>query len=447
MPMGRPVRWRSGARRVRHPDAPQRARSAIFCALVFGVAVARARHDAPSFAAPAITLNKSAPADVLVGGSVHYTLSASNPSSNPDAVPEYNVVVPRRAPRRCHLRRGQHDTDGLRRAAGDRRPRHRAADADLEQRRRPGTWLLDLAVLQRHALGRRLPRGLRRDQQRRRLHQLQPAEGAEVHRLGRAGTRSSYTESASDLASTHVSALRLQKSEPSPEGELLRGVHDHTTVYTLTVTNNHGAATTGAGVVDLIPAGLEFLGCGGVDNTTTGPEYPGAPSLAATPTRAELPDARLGQHRRPTRRGPGGRLHPRDLDARQPRARPGGRRSGTRPGSPARQHRDVDGPTPTAGQPRPDRQPRQQQRPVDPRDARSSRPTPTMRRSPATTPARSHPGTDPQVSCHATPRPSASEDVRMRKTSRHRDLRRGRRPALHADRSTPASTPTRPTSW
>ena len=44
-----------------------------------------------------------------------------------------------------------------------------------------------------------------------------------------------------------MSAIRLQKSEPSPEGELLRGVHDHTTVYTLTVTNNHGADTTGPG--------------------------------------------------------------------------------------------------------------------------------------------------------------------------------------------------------
>ena len=47
-------------------------------------------------------------------------------------------------------------------------------------------------------------------------------------------------------------------------------------------------------VIDLIPAGLEFLGCGGVDNTTTGPEYPGAPSLAAHARRGELPHARVG---------------------------------------------------------------------------------------------------------------------------------------------------------
>jgi hypothetical protein len=85
------------------------------------------------------------------------------------------------------------------------------------------------------------------------------------------------------LASTRVTAIEVTKEEPSPEGELLRGVHDHTTVYTLTVTNGHEATTDTGVVTDLIPAGMEFLGCGGVDNTTTGPEYPGAPSLAATP--------------------------------------------------------------------------------------------------------------------------------------------------------------------
>ena len=93
----------------------------------------------------------------------------------------------------------------------------------------------------------------------------------------------SYTQSATDSAQTRVTALDIEKSEPSPEGELLRGVHDHTTVYTLVVTNNDAAATNGVQVVDLVPAGLEFLGCGGVDNTTTGPEYPGSGSLSATP--------------------------------------------------------------------------------------------------------------------------------------------------------------------
>jgi uncharacterized repeat protein (TIGR01451 family) len=85
-----------------------------------------------------------------------------------------------------------------------------------------------------------------------------------------------------------LSALDISKSEPSPEGELLRGVHEHTTVYTIEVRTTDLAPVVGATVTDLLPAGLEFLGCGGVDNSTDAggqrPEYPGAPLLTGTPT-------------------------------------------------------------------------------------------------------------------------------------------------------------------
>ena len=81
-------------------------------------------------------------------------------------------------------------------------------------------------------------------------------------------------------ATTTVTAIEVEKSEPSPEGELLRGVHKQTTVYTLTVRNNEQAATNGVAVVDFIPAGLEFLGCGGVDNSAPGTEeYPSSGRL------------------------------------------------------------------------------------------------------------------------------------------------------------------------
>ncbi len=53
------------------------------CALAFVTLSLVLVTDAPSFAAPGITLNKSAPADVLVGGSVDYTLTTSNPSIEP----------------------------------------------------------------------------------------------------------------------------------------------------------------------------------------------------------------------------------------------------------------------------------------------------------------------------------------------------------------------------
>lgn len=86
----------------------------------------------------------------------------------------------------------------------------------------------------------------------------------------------SYTGSASAEATTELTAVEVVKSEPSPEGEILRGVHKHQTVYTLTVKNNHVGPTGELEVEDLLPAGLEFLGCGTVDNTTDTKTNPGS---------------------------------------------------------------------------------------------------------------------------------------------------------------------------
>ena len=90
---------------------------------------------------------------------------------------------------------------------------------------------------------------------------------------------------------TVVSPIEITKSEPSPESELLRGVHQHPTVYSLRIENNKDFNTTGTVLTDYLPAALEFLGCGGVDNTRINPgtgqpteEYPGSGSLTGTPT-------------------------------------------------------------------------------------------------------------------------------------------------------------------
>ncbi len=96
---------------------------------------------------------------------------------------------------------------------------------------------------------------------------------------------------AASSAATTMIALTLAKSEPSPEAELVRGVHNHTTVYTITVTDTAQGDTDNAILVDFIPAGLEFLGCGGVDNSTIDwapgdpavNEYLGAPDLTGAP--------------------------------------------------------------------------------------------------------------------------------------------------------------------
>jgi uncharacterized repeat protein (TIGR01451 family)/fimbrial isopeptide formation D2 family protein len=94
------------------------------------------------------------------------------------------------------------------------------------------------------------------------------------------------TSSATDQTETRITAVEIEKSEPSPEGELLRGAHDHQTVYSLNVTNNDVRPTTTIRVEDYLPAGLEYLACGTGDNTTDAPtnagstrEYRGAEAL------------------------------------------------------------------------------------------------------------------------------------------------------------------------
>ncbi|WAB82259.1 isopeptide-forming domain-containing fimbrial protein [Microcella daejeonensis] len=78
-------------------------------------------------------------------------------------------------------------------------------------------------------------------------------------------------------SSTTLVPFRIEKSEPSAEAELLRGVQDHITVYSLTIVNNSVDASSGFQIVDHLPAGLEFLGCAPVDNSAAGTEeYPGA---------------------------------------------------------------------------------------------------------------------------------------------------------------------------
>ena len=95
----------------------------------------------------------------------------------------------------------------------------------------------------------------------------------------------SYKGFAEAKAKTTLTAVEIEKSEPSPEGELLRGVHEHQTVYTLTLRNNKISPTKELSVDDYLPAGLEFLGCGSVDHTTDSPtsgtaeEYAGSGAI------------------------------------------------------------------------------------------------------------------------------------------------------------------------
>jgi len=88
---------------------------------------------------------------------------------------------------------------------------------------------------------------------------------------------STYTGSGTTTTVSTISALKLTKSEPSREGELLRGVHDHQTIYTLRVENNSINPADATFIDDYLPAGLEYLGCAGdPDNTTNAPTNPGS---------------------------------------------------------------------------------------------------------------------------------------------------------------------------
>jgi len=86
------------------------------------------------------------------------------------------------------------------------------------------------------------------------------------------------------LSNTRVTALKVTKSEPSPEHELMRGVHTQQQTYTIVTQNTTQGATDSVVVVDYLPAALEFLGCTGAADNTTGqtPEFGGSGPLVTT---------------------------------------------------------------------------------------------------------------------------------------------------------------------
>lgn len=126
-----------------------------------------------------------------------------------------------------------------------------------------------------------------------------PRDETDFNALGQAVNPGpgSYTGKAEQSTTTALTAIQIRKSEPHPEGEIPRGVHDHRAIYTLTVTNNDVNPTNDVSVDDYLPAGLEFLGCAGVtDHTTDAPTNPGSaeeyagsgPIVVTHPTLAEL---------------------------------------------------------------------------------------------------------------------------------------------------------------
>ena len=243
---------------------------------------------------PAIALSKRGPGVVLAGTPVAFTLTASNSSAVPGAVQEYNATF------RDVLPPGVSYQAGSTNAAGVGDPQiftaavHFPGPADPLVNQQTLIWsnVGDLPVDGTLALGYQVD--------------ADPA----LYPMG-----ATFTNSATDYASTAarlvprfdaqgvpsstaaeivtgptvstptvISAISIDKTDDSsPEGKLLRGVHNNVTVYTLTVTNNGYNPTSGVTVVDYLPADEEFLGCG-TDEFSAAVEYAGAPQLGAART-------------------------------------------------------------------------------------------------------------------------------------------------------------------
>jgi large repetitive protein len=95
----------------------------------------------------------------------------------------------------------------------------------------------------------------------------------QVPQFSNTGVASNYTGSATASGTTALSPLQITLA---PSGVLLRGVHDHQVVYTVTITNNDVHATNTIAAAVYLPAGLEDLLCGQTDNTTSAPTNPGS---------------------------------------------------------------------------------------------------------------------------------------------------------------------------
>ena len=231
---------------------------------------------------PDIAMTKTAPATVLLGAQVTYALTVTNPTgpaaafnvSYRDVLPVGLTYVPGST---SPADAGDPTTIANQPAAGQTTLIWRNV-GDVQQ---GGDLTLSFRATPSQLL---LPVGATFTNTATSYASSDPRQVAAFSATTGVVTPATFTSSASATGQpTTVTAIEIHKSEPSPEHELVRGVHDHSTVYQLVVTNNTPVATNSITVTDFLPAGLEFLGCGGVDNSSPGSEYTGAPRLTVVP--------------------------------------------------------------------------------------------------------------------------------------------------------------------
>lgn len=241
-------------------------------------------------ASSSISLDKTSPASVLVGEPITFSVKASNPAGGGDADFQYNLsfrdvlpagvtYVSTSAPD------GAGDPEQIAELNGSNQPTGRTiliwsnladlpdgSDVTLTYKVQPNATTYPVgSTVTNSATGYV-------SSNERKLAKFD-SKGALLP-----SPDNTTVSQAGDTATTSITALELEKSEPSSEHELTRGVHERPTVYTLKVINNGKAATNNITVVDYLPAGLEFLGCGAVDNSAPGTtEYPGSGRLTVVP--------------------------------------------------------------------------------------------------------------------------------------------------------------------
>ncbi|WP_442214531.1 isopeptide-forming domain-containing fimbrial protein [Specibacter sp. RAF43] len=240
-------------------------------------------------ATPGITVHKSAPGSVLVGDAISYTLTASNPAGA-GATAEYNVSF------RDVLPAGVSYVAGSTGPASAGEPSVYPNQPAVGQTTLVWRDVFDLQIGDTNSLtfmatpdAAAHPVGDNIANTGQGFANTDPRTVPTFDAAGKPTT--GFTQQAiSNTTATGISALAIKKTEPSPEAELLRGLHDHPTVYTIPFTNNSKHPTNNVVVTNYVPANLEFLGCGLVDNTTsagTNPggkeEFPGSGLLTTTP--------------------------------------------------------------------------------------------------------------------------------------------------------------------
>ncbi|MBD8869170.1 DUF11 domain-containing protein [Nocardioides donggukensis] len=259
------------ARRTRQTRRTRRTRWSALTGFLVLVGLVVVVPASPAFAAEGIAVTKSASEQVLVGEDVAVTITARNTGTEK----EYNLTL------RDVLPLGV-EYAGPTRPAGMPEPTE-YVDSDG---RTVLVWenVSDLPV----GAAQSVSFAVRPDPD---VHPVGSTIENTANAYANAGPRTlprfdgqgqyvsgATVQATSGPASTTITAITVDKSEDSPEGELLRGIHAHPTTYTLRVTNNSAHADDDVVLVDHLPAELEFLGCGLDDNSAT-VEYTGAPRL------------------------------------------------------------------------------------------------------------------------------------------------------------------------